>query len=118
MEKKEVFLDVKGFEGVLKVSNFGRLEVLPQKVVYKNRKSDYFYPGYMKSKTLHPDGFLFYSIRINYKQKMFTINKLVASHFCENPEGFKRVKHLDGNKLNCEASNLIWVKNYKKNTLE
>lgn len=46
---------------------------------------------------------------INGKPKTFKLHRLVALTFCENPNGYKIVDHIDRNKMNNKASNLRWV---------
>lgn len=36
------------------------------------------------------------------------VHRLVALAFCENPEGFTEVDHIDRNKQNCHYTNLRW----------
>lgn len=36
------------------------------------------------------------------------IHRLVAEHFVPNPDGYKYVNHIDGDRTNNEASNLEW----------
>ena len=38
-----------------------------------------------------------------------TVHRIVASLFVENPKMKPCVNHIDGNRLNCSASNLEWV---------
>lgn len=38
-----------------------------------------------------------------------SIHRLVASSFCENPDGKKEVDHIDGNKSNNHYQNLQWL---------
>ncbi|MNB67088.1 hypothetical protein D3C75_135710 [compost metagenome] len=52
----------------------------------------------------------------NGRNKSFNFAKLVAENFVENPSGYKQVKHLDDNRMNCHAANLVWVKHRKRIT--
>lgn len=46
---------------------------------------------------------------INGKPKTFMFHRLVAEAFCENPNGYTIVDHIDRDKHNDKASNLRWV---------
>lgn len=37
------------------------------------------------------------------------VHRLVAEHYCENPNGYKQVNHIDGDKSNNHFANLEWV---------
>lgn len=50
-------------------------------------------------------------LTINGKPKTFMVHRLVASHFCENPNNYTIVDHIDRNKLNNDYTNLRWVDN-------
>lgn len=38
------------------------------------------------------------------------VHELVAEAFVPNPNNYKNIEHIDGNKLNNNANNLRWVK--------
>lgn len=46
---------------------------------------------------------------INGKPKTFMFHRLVAEAFCENPNNYTIVDHIDRNKYNDHASNLRWT---------
>lgn len=46
---------------------------------------------------------------INGKPKTFMVHRLVAEAFCENPNNYNIVAHIDRNKKNDRASNLRWI---------
>ena len=48
-------------------------------------------------------------LSFNNRQYTFMIHRLVAEAFCENPNNYTIVHHIDGNKLNNNANNLKWV---------
>ncbi|MFT4735963.1 MAG: hypothetical protein ACJAZM_001216 [Cyclobacteriaceae bacterium] len=47
--------------------------------------------------------------KIDGKNTLRYVHKLVALLFLENPEGHKKIIHLDGNKSNARMDNLKWV---------
>jgi hypothetical protein len=61
-------------------------------------------------------------MKVNKCKKLY-IHTLVAKTFLDNPNYYKFVKHIDGNKLNNNIENLKWVKcsidaKYKNNIEE
>ena len=44
----------------------------------------------------------------NSTQKLFKVHRLVAEYFLPKVEGKNIVNHIDGNKTNCDVSNLEW----------
>lgn len=60
--------------------------------------------------TLHPNGRGYMStvLRFNGGCVNIRVHRLVAENFVENPNGFKEVNHIDGDKRNNHSSNLEW----------
>lgn len=54
-------------------------------------------------------GYYSYNTRINGKNKLFRIHRLVAQTFIPNLENKPFVNHKDGDKLNNKVENLEWV---------
>jgi hypothetical protein len=85
---------------------------------YNNRKQEaigeYYYllpQQYKKSK------YLYYSLRINKKVKLYTIHRLLAEHFIPNPNHYPCINHINGNKLDNSLHNLEWC-TYEYNSKE
>lgn len=114
MEEKEIWKDVVGYEGYYMVSNLGRVKSLERTVWnsrgYRTVKERILKPGknsydYLQVH-LHQDG----------KDKWYTVHKLVATAFCENPKGYTEVNHKDENKQNNCMENLEWCSRSYNNT--
>ena len=104
----ELWKDVKGYEGFYQVSNTGKVRSLDKEVFNKltgrmnfrkgiERKQQ-FYGGYFNVRLI-VDGF----------GKKFTVHRLVAEAFVDNPNNYNVVNHLDGVKTNNNYTNLEWT---------
>lgn len=100
---KEIYKDIKGFEGKYQVSNFGNVKSLN----YNNTKHEK-----ILTPIKHHLGYLIVHLG---KNKIKMIHTLVASEFIPNPDSKRFVNHIDGNKQNNNVKNLEWV-TYKENT--
>lgn len=96
----ETWKDIKGYEGLYQVSNFGRLKTL-------------HYKGSNKEKILKygksSNGYLLATLYKEKHKKVYKIHRLVAKAFISNPENKPQVNHIDGCKQNNNVLNLEWV---------
>lgn len=58
--------------------------------------------------TLNSQGYYQFCISLYGTKRSYTIHRLVASLFLDNPESKKCVRHIDGNRANNNVSNLAW----------
>lgn len=109
--QEEYFIDIKDYEGLYQISNYGRI---------KNVKTDRILKSWIG------DGYLRIHLYKNPIRKNFKIHRLLAIHFIPNPNNYSIVDHTDRNKLNNDLLNLRWVNqsqnclnkiNYNENTI-
>lgn len=107
MKNKEVWLPVKGYEGMYQVSNLGSVKSLSRELLNWG-----LYPFFSKEKILKPSpnnrGYYTVNLHKNKKQKLRTVHQLVAEAFLNHkPCGYKLVvNHIDQNRLNNNINNL------------
>lgn len=58
---------------------------------------------------LSPSGYLSVSLSNKGKPKTYTVHRLVAKAFLENPDSLLTVNHIDGNPTNNVTTNLEWA---------
>lgn len=95
-EQAIVWKDIKGYEELYKISNYG-------KVFSK-----------IKNRILSPykvNGYLQIDLYRNAKRKHCRIHRLVAEAFIPNPNNHPIINHKDEDKINNHTSNLEWCTN-------
>ena len=107
MEIKEVWKDIKGYEGLYQVSNLGRIKSL-EREVWNGYKVFLKSEKILKPKSNSKDGYLRIALSKNGKVKDKLIHRLVAEEFIPNPNNLPQVNHKDENKNNNYVTNLEW----------
>lgn len=100
---KEV--DIKGYEGLYKISNEGDVISLSKNSGFLKLKERYLKP------TIKANGYLDVKLVKNGINKHFYIHRLVAEHFIPNPNNLPQVNHKDKNPGNNNVNNLEWCNN-------
>lgn len=102
----EIFKDIKDYEGLYQISNLGTIKSLYN---YKRDGNNILKPQIKR-------GYYQIGLRKDNKRKWFSVHRLVAETFIDNPNNYKYVNHKDENKLNNNINNLEWCTMSYNNT--
>ena len=104
--RNEIYKDIAGYEGYYQISNYGNVKSLKRKVnsPYATRTVN----EKILKQRIDKYGYWTIVLRKFNKDKHFTVHRLVAMAFVENPNNFPCINHKDENKLNNYYENLEW----------
>lgn len=113
--KEESWKPIKGFEGIVEVSNLGRIKYLERdihtekdsKVVISHRK-ERIVEGYPNR-----DGYLTVKLCKDGKALARVVHRLVAEAFIPNPNNLSEVDHINTIRTDNRAENLRWCSRYE-----
>ncbi len=103
----ETWKDIDGWKGLYQISDEGRVRSL-DRVVYCGNGPRVNIGRIMKC-SISPKGYVTCVLRFNGKFKGYSVHRLVAIHFIDNPNNLPEVNHKDGNKQNNCKGNLEWA---------
>lgn len=100
---KEIWKDIKGYEGLYQVSNLGFVKSFDRFV------SNGIKRGKILRNKVNDSGYVVI-ILVGYdnKKKSHYLHRIVAETFIPNPQNLPVINHKDENKLNNHVSNLEW----------
>lgn len=104
---KEIWKDIKGFEGLYQVSNKGNVKSLKKVIVRKNSSILNIRERILKTRP-NDSGYDLVHLSKHSKEKVFTVHRLVAETFIPNPHNLPQVNHKDEDKKNNSVDNLEW----------
>lgn len=104
---EEVWISIRGFEGLYEVSNMGRVKSLNRTVNHPRYGNKTIVERLLKQTKLK-SGYLSVCFHKDGKDKHFRVHRLVALHHVPNPLNKYEVNHLKGIKIDNRASELEW----------
>lgn len=111
----EVWKDVKGYEGLYQISNLGRVMSLKRSIKQPNSGRIRTINKKIRKAFISNTGYELVGLSKEGKAKAFSVHRLVALSFIENPNNHKCVNHLNGVKTDNCLYNLEWC-SHKENT--
>ena len=102
---KEIWKDIKDYDGLYQVSNTGKIKSLERWIDRKCKGK-----RWQEEKILKPlvnkHGYLHVGLHKNGKIKNYLVHRLVAEAFIQNPNNYPQVNHKDENPSNNFVNNL------------
>lgn len=111
--QKEIWKDVKGFEGYYQVSDLGNVKSVKRNVKYFSSRWKTYVSFPVDEKILNPSptryGSVFVNLKRNSEKKTLSVGRMVAEAFIPNPNNLSFVGYKDGDQMNNRAENLFWT---------
>lgn len=115
MENKEIWKDIKGYEGLYQISNLGNIKSL-ERTVYKKvdvlHKKGKSFRYKVKEKIIKPSydrkGYQMVRLSKDGKAHTLKVHRLVAQAFIPNKNNYEQINHINEVKTDNYVENLEW----------
>lgn len=115
---REIWKDIKEYEGLYQVSNLGNIKSLNRTIENKGSiGGKYRIKEKNRAQTISKTGYYICTLYKKGKGRTFKVHRLIAEAFIDNPDNLPIINHKDGNKLNNLIDNLEWC-DYSHNNKE
>lgn len=107
----QIWKEIKGYEGLYEISNYGEVRSLDRCIVKSNGVKQHK-KGRMMVPVKNSDGYLIIKLSKNKKRKSIAVHRLVAEAFIDYPADESKVyevNHIDCNRENNNVDNLEWI---------
>lgn len=106
--ENEVWKDIKGYEGLYQVSNFGRIKSLGRTVLNDKWGKPQIRPGRIMKRRFTKSGYEYVGLSTEGIVVRYKVHRLVAETFIPNPDNKPQIDHINGNKTDNRVENLRW----------
>lgn len=105
-KNKEVWVNIKGYEGLYEISNLGRIRTIPRERY--NGFGKHWVDSIIRKPQMSNKGYHILRLTKDGVTKNYRVHRLVAQHFIPNPNNYKIINHINEIKTDNRVENLEW----------